>query len=94
MKNITLPSLSSLFIQPCTPTLLLAFLYLLDGSVNVVLQPFPMFSSDILKYDYYQVPEISWLGSGSKERVQELVPTDTILLEAIMTMAEQSGQLN
>ena len=53
-----------------------------------------MFSSDILKYDYYQVPEISWLGSGSKERVQELVPTDTILLEAIMTMAEQSGQLN
>ena len=62
--------------------------------MNVVLQPFPMFSSDILKYDYYQVPEISWLGSGSKERVQELVPTDTILLEAIMTMAEQSGQLN
>ena len=56
--------------------------------------PFPMFSSDILKYDYYQVSEISWLGSGSKERVQELVPTDTILLEAIMTMAEQSGQLN
>ena len=51
--------------------------------------PFPMFSSDILKYDYHQVPEISWLGSGSKERVQELVPTDTILLEAIMTMAEQ-----
>ena len=51
--------------------------------------PFPMLSSDILKYDDYQVSEISWLDCGSKERVQELVPTDTILLKAIMTMAEQ-----
>ena len=49
--------------------------------------PFPMFSSDILTYDDYEAPEISWLDCGSKERVQELVPTDTILLEAIMTMA-------
>ena len=29
-----------------------------------------------------------------RKGVQELVPTDTILLEAIMMMAEQSGQLN
>ena len=42
--------------------------------------PFPMFSSDILTYDDYEAPEISWLDCGSKERVQELVPTDTILL--------------